>query len=286
MSNLRDLHRKGTSLLKDFDKPALEAKTILLKAAGFSEEKFYSAPELGISDKKRDKYLEMLGKRKRGMPLAYVIGTKEFWSMDFKIGRGVLIPRPETEGLVKKILDLYSGNEKMIIDIGTGCGNIALAAARELPGVKIVGLDVSEKAVSYAEKNARYHHLDNVRFIRGDMFRPFSKAVLKEKCGFIVCNPPYVAEKDWLTLDPQIRKFEPKQALVSGRDGYEFINQLIGEAPKYLKPGGYLIFETGKGQEDKVRSFFSEEWEHVECERDLAGIPRIFFAQRRNSLPF
>jgi release factor glutamine methyltransferase len=286
MSNLTELHKNGISLLKDFDKPALEAKIILLKASGVSEEKFYSEPELSISDKKRDEYLGMLEMRKRGMPLAYIIGTKEFWSLDFKVGRGVLIPRPETEGLVKKILDLYYGNEELIIDMGTGCGNIALSAAKELPETRVVGLDISEKAVSYAKKNSRYHHLDNVRFIQGDMFGPLSRSVLKKKCGIIVCNPPYVAEKEWLTLDPQIRKIEPKQALVSSQDGYEFINQLIYQAPEYLRPGGYLIFEIGKGQEDKVRSFFSEEWDRVECERDLAGIPRIFFAQRAYSLPF
>jgi release factor glutamine methyltransferase len=251
MSNLTELHKNGISLLKDFDKPALEAKIILLKASGVSEEKFYSEPELSISDKKRDEYLGMLEMRKRGMPLAYIIGTKEFWSLDFKVGRGVLIPRPETEGLVKKILDLYYGNEELIIDMGTGCGNIALSAAKELPETRVVGLDISEKAVSYAKKNSRYHHLDNVRFIQGDMFGPLSRSVLKKRCGIIVCNPPYVTEKEWLTLDPQIRKFEPKQALVSSQDGYEFINQLIYQAPEYLRPGGYLIFEIGKGQEEK-----------------------------------
>jgi len=235
MSTLRDLHERGTSLLRDFDKPSLEAKIILLKASRVSVEKFYSEPELKISDEKRAIYLRMMEKRKKRMPLAYVIGTKEFWSMDFKVGRGVLIPRPETEGLVKKILDLYSGNEGIILDVGTGCGNIALSAARELPGIRIVGLDISEKAVFYAKKNARYHHLGNVRFIAGDLFGPLNRSVLKRRCGIIVCNPPYVTEKEWLTLDPQIRKFEPKQALVSGQDGYEFINQLIRKAPEYLK---------------------------------------------------
>jgi len=286
MPTLRELHEKGISLLKDFDKPSLEAKIILLKACRVSEEEFYSEPELKVSGNKRDGYLEMLAKRKRGIPLAYAVGAKEFWSMDFKVGKGVLIPRPETEGVVKAVLDLYSGTEEMVIDIGTGCGNIALSSAREMPGVRIVGLDISEKAVSYAKQNARFHRLDNVQFIQGDLFGPLSHSVLQKRCGFIVCNPPYVSEKEWLTLDTQIRKFEPKQALVSGRDGYEFISRLVCEAPEYLRPGGYLIFEVGRGQERSVRNFFSEQWERVRCERDLAGIPRIFIAQMRNSLPF
>ncbi len=286
MPTLRELHEKGISLLKGFDKPSMEAKIILLKACCVSEEEFYSEPELEVSGHKRDEYLEMLEKRKRGIPLAYIVGTKEFWSMDFKVGKGVLIPRPETEGVVKAVLDFYSGTEEVVIDVGTGCGNIALSTARELSGVRIVGLDISEKAVSYAKKNARFHHLDNVRFIRGDLFGPFSRSVLQKRCGFIVCNPPYVTEEEWLTLDAQIRKFEPKQALVSGEDGYEFINRLVCEAPGYLRPGGYLIFEIGRGQEHNVRNFFSEQWEGVRCERDMAGIPRIFIAQIRNSLPF
>jgi len=102
---------------------------------------------------------------------------------------------------------------------------------------------------------------------------------LRRKCELIVSNPPYVAKREWSFLEPQIRDYEPKEALVSGRDGAEFINQLVRKASEYLKPEGYLLFEIGKGQENKVRSFFSKKWERVEIIKDLAGIKRIFLAR-------
>jgi len=149
MSSLGELHKKGISLLKELDKPALEAKVILLKAAGVSEERFFSEPNFQVSEEIKNEYFRMLEKRVKGKPLAYITGEKEFWSMDFKVGEGVLIPRPETEILVEKVLELYSGSKGIIVDMGTGCGNIALSLARELPGSKILGLDISDRAVYY-----------------------------------------------------------------------------------------------------------------------------------------
>jgi release factor glutamine methyltransferase len=279
MSSLGELHKKGISLLKELDKPALEAKVILLKAAGVSEERFFSEPNFQVSEEIKNEYFRMLEKRVKGKPLAYITGEKEFWSMDFKVGEGVLIPRPETEILVEKVLELYSGSKGIIVDMGTGCGNIALSLARELPGSKILGLDISDRAVYYAQKNAFLHHIQNVWFIVGDMFGALKKNVLRKKCELIVSNPPYVAQREWSSLEPQIRDHEPKEALVSGRDGTEFINQLVRKASEYLKPKGYLLFEIGKGQENKVKSFFSKKWERVEIIKDLAGIKRIFLAK-------
>jgi release factor glutamine methyltransferase len=267
------------AILRDFDEPALEAKVILLKTAGISEEKFYSEPELEVPDQKKEEYFKKLDQRKKGMPLAYIIGNKEFWSMGFKVGSGVLIPRPETEGLVEKTLELCARKREMVVDIGTGCGNVAVALAKERPESKIVGLDISAQAVGYARKNALFHDIQNVCFAVGDLFEPLKKTVMKKECGIIVSNPPYVDENDWVTLDLQIRNYEPKQALVSGEDGYAFINRLINQAPDYLMAGGYLIFEIGKGQEEKVKSFFTEKWADLQCMEDLAGIKRVILAK-------
>jgi len=279
MSTLDELQRKGVYLLKNLERPALEAKVILMKAAGIPEERFFSEPNFQVSEQIKNEYFRMLEKRVKGKPLAYITGEKEFWSMGFEVGEGVLIPRPETEILVEKVLELYYGGKGIIVDMGTGCGNIALSLARELPGSKILGLDISERAVYYAQKNASLHDIRNVWFMIGDMFQALKKNVLRKKCELIVSNPPYVAGREWSSLEPQIRDYEPKEALVSGRDGTEFINQLVRKASEYLKPEGYLLFEIGKGQENKVKSFFSKKWERVEIIKDLAGIKRIFLAK-------
>ncbi|HZX10759.1 MAG TPA: peptide chain release factor N(5)-glutamine methyltransferase, partial [Acidobacteriota bacterium] len=260
-------------------RPSLEAKIILLKTLGISEEKFFSEPDLEVSQHKRDVYFRRLDQRKKGKPLAYITGSKEFWSLDFKVGQGVLIPRPETEVLVEKALSLYSGKKGMVVDVGTGCGNVAVALAKEQPESEMVGIDISFQAVSYARKNALVHDTQNVWFVVGDLFEPLRKSVMKKESQIIVSNPPYVDEKDWGTLDPQIRDYEPKQALVSGQEGYAFIKRLIRQAPDYLMPGGYLIFEIGKGQEEKVKNFFTEKWASVRCLKDLAGIKRVFLAK-------
>ncbi|MFW6140877.1 MAG: peptide chain release factor N(5)-glutamine methyltransferase [Acidobacteriota bacterium] len=279
MSTLGELQRKGAYVLKDLERPSLEAKIILLKTLGISEEKFFSEPKLEVSKEKKDKYFRRLDQRKKGRPLAYITGSKEFWSLDFKVGQGVLIPRPETEVLVEKALPLYSGKKGMVVDVGTGCGNVAVALAKERPELETVGLDISAQAVDYARKNALVHDVQNVWFAVGDLFEPLKKYVMKKQGQIIVSNPPYVDEKDWGALDPQIRDYEPKQALVSGQEGYAFIKRLIRQAPDYLMPGGYLIFEIGKGQEDKVKSFFTTRWESVQCVEDLAGIKRVFLAK-------
>ena len=280
MITLQELLQKGISELKGVDNPGLEAKVILLNTFGISEEKLYSDPESEVSEKKKDLYFRKLEQRAKGMPLAYITGTKEFWSMEFKVGKGVLIPRPETEILVEKIIELDYGREGIIIDIGTGCGSVAVSAAKERPESMVLGIDVSYKAVCFAQENAAFHHIQNVWFVVGEIFAPLNKSVMKKECGFIVSNPPYVDEKEWHTLEPQIRNYEPKEALVSDQRGYEFVEKLIRQAPDYLRPGGYLIFEIGKGQEHRIMSFFTNSWEDVECHKDLAGIPRIFVARK------
>jgi release factor glutamine methyltransferase len=279
-STLRELHRKGISLLSKKNKPSLESKTILLNTTDITEEKFYSEPDFEVTPKKINEFFKKLEQRKKGMPIAYLTGSKEFWSMDFEVGSGVLIPRPETEVLIEKALELCSEKKEMMVDIGTGCGNVAVALAKEKPGSTIVGLDISFQAIRYARKNAVVHNVQNVEFAVGDLFAPFKKNMMEKECRIIVSNPPYVGEKDWMALEPQIRDHEPKQALVSGEEGTAFIKRLISQAPDYLMPGGYLLFEIGKGQEEKVRSFFNRKWKRVSCLEDLAGIKRVFQAER------
>jgi release factor glutamine methyltransferase len=279
LSSIQDLYLKGKALLEKATNPPLEAKIILLKCLGLSEESFYTHPNHSVSEAQSLEYLNMVSKRAEGMPLAYVIEEKEFWSIPFRVCPGVLIPRPETELLVEKVLELSSRRKELIVDLGTGAGNIAVSLARELSAAEIVATDVSKKALDVAVENAARQKVSSVRFEKGNLFEPLEKLRLQEKCDMIVSNPPYVSEPEWQSLQDEIRLYEPEEALVAGRTGLEFITNLVKGAPSFLKPGGYLCLEIGYGHKEKTLSLFGDDWHDLRSYEDLSGIPRVITAQ-------
>lgn len=276
MSTLQELFSKGKSLLKDLPNPALEVKLLLLESTSIQEEQFYSFPENKLSRAEERRFYKLVSKRLTGFPLPYLTGVKEFWSIPFSVSPGVLIPRPETELIVEKVLELSLRENETIVDIGTGCGNIAVSLAKELPQARIVATDTAKKALRLAKLNASRHKISNIIFARGSLFSALKKLRLEGKCDFIVSNPPYITEEEWPKLDVEIKNHEPKSALVAGKSGLEVISKLIQRAPPYLKPGGFLLVEIGIGQRDKVLSFFdsSSVWEKVNFFKDLNGISR------------
>lgn len=276
MSTLQELFSKGKSLLKDLPNPALEVKLLLLESTSIQEEQFYSFPENKLSRAEERRFYKLVSKRLTGFPLPYLTGVKEFWSIPFSVSPGVLIPRPETELIVEKVLELSLRENETIVDIGTGCGNIAVSLAKELPQARVVATDTAKKALRLARLNASRQKISNIIFARGSLFSALKKLRLEGKCDFIVSNPPYITEEEWPKLDVEIRDREPKSALVAGKSGLEVISKLIQRAPPYLKPGGFLLVEIGIGQRDKVLSFFdsSSVWEKVNFFKDLNGISR------------
>jgi release factor glutamine methyltransferase len=283
LNSIQDLYSRGKILLEKAANPYLEARIILLKSLGISEVSFYVNPNRSISEAQKEEYLQSVSKRAEGMPLAYIIEEKEFWSIPFKVCPGVLIPRPETELLVEKVLELSSGKRELIVDLGTGAGNIAVSLASELPEAEIVATDVSQKALDVAAENAARLNLSSIRFEKGGLFEPLEKLRLQEKCDMIVSNPPYVSESEWPLLQDDIRLYEPEDALVAGRTGLEFIQSLIEGSPSFLKPGGYLCLEIGHGQKEKSLSLFGDNWGAVHSYNDLSGIPRVITAQLNRS---
>jgi len=277
LSTLQELFSKGRSLLKDLPNPDLEAKLLLLESTSIQTEQFYSFPENKLSRAEERRFYKLVSKRLTGFPLPYITGVKEFWSIPFSVSHGVLIPRPETELIVEKVLELSSREHETIVDIGTGCGNIAVSLAKELPQAQIVATDTAKKALRLAKLNASRQKISNIVFARGSLFSALKRLRLEGKCDFIVSNPPYITEEEWPKLDVEIRDHEPKSALVAGKSGLEVINRLIQGAPPYLKPGGFLLVEIGIGQKDKVLSFFdsSSVWEKVNFFKDLNGISRV-----------
>lgn len=281
MSTIQELLHKGRVLLEDFPLPSLEVKILLQKAAVIPEKTIYASPEKRLSRRQERQFFKLVSKRRMGFPLSYLTGEKEFWSITFRVAPGVFIPRPETELIVEKVLGLSSGDEETIVDMGTGCGNIAISLARELPQAKIFATDTSQKALKVARLNAELQDVHQIHFARGSLFSPLEKQDLKLKCDFIVSNPPYVSEGEWERLSQEIRNHEPKKAVVAGETGLEFIQKLIRGAPLFLRSGGYLLFEIGEGQKANVLSFFDSGWKEAECFKDLAQIPRVVAAQRK-----
>ena len=279
MSTVHELLQEGRSLLHGVPAPAIEAKVLLLQAAGLSEVEFLASPQRIIRAKDEQRYRRLLERRLTGVPLAYVIGRKEFWSMLFRVKPGVLIPRPETELLVEKTLELAGGRKVTIVDIGTGSGNIALALAKELPAARIVATDVSARALRVAGLNAQDHGLENVAFVRGSLFSALGGLGLEGSCDFIVCNPPYVSAADWDSMSCEVRDHEPRRAFLGGRTGLDFIRRLIKGSPAFLKPHAHLLFEVGYGQAAAAVSLLGPGWTDVKSSADLRGIPRVLTAR-------
>jgi len=290
LKNIQELFERGKDLLKSHAYAGVEARVLLCKSASISAETFHADGNRKLTRGQERKFLRLVSKRLSGIPISYLTNEREFWSLSFEVYPGVLIPRPESELIVEKVVELSSKRKKsssksdktneIIADIGTGSGNIAISLARELPGVQVVASDISKTALNVARMNAQNLGVSNVTFAQGSLFGPLDRFKLRGKCDFIVSNPPYVARKDWETLQPEVRDFEPKRALVAGETGLEFIQKLVKGAPKYLKPGGYLVFEIGYGQREDVLILFnkSNKWSSVLCFDDLSGIPRIIVA--------
>jgi release factor glutamine methyltransferase len=275
---LQDLFRHGVGLLQDRPQSVLEAKVLLLRAALLSEEDFFAAPQALLSAKTEAFFLRLVTRRKEGVPLSYLTGTKEFWSIPLRVSPSVLIPRPETEILVEKVLELSSRERENILDLGTGSGNIAIALAKELPRARIFAADISARALNVARRNAALQKIRHVDFVRSNLFSAFRKT--GARFDFIVSNPPYVSRRDWDGLPAEIRDFEPRLALLAGESGLEFVRRLVRRAGSFLKPGGYLVFEIGDGQRDAVIALFGRRWTEIETAWDLAGKPRVITARR------
>lgn len=275
---LADLYRTGVALLDDRPQAGLEAKVLLLRAAGLTEEKYLAAPGHPCSPKAEGHFRRLVEKRLAGAPLAYLTGVKEFWSIPFEVTPSVLVPRPETEVLVEKVLELASRANDTILDVGTGSGCIAVALAKELPRAHIQAVDISESALRVARRNASRQKAKHIQFHKSDLFSAFRGT--GALFDFIVSNPPYISRGEWDGLPPEVRDFEPRRALLAGESGLEMIERLVRRAGAFLSPGGYVIFEIGEGQRDKVLGLFGKRWTEIETAWDLAGKPRVITARR------
>jgi release factor glutamine methyltransferase len=218
-------------------------------------------------------------RRLEGEPMQYICGETEFYRMPFYVNRNVLIPRPETELLVEKAVQLAPMVRRpRMLDVGTGSGVIAVALAHEWPDAVVTATDLSKDALEVARRNAeRLGFTNRIRFLQGDLLGP----VAGEQFEFVISNPPYVPESDRATLDVEVRNYEPAQALFAGDDGLAVYRRLIPAAFSALVPGGYVLLEIGYGQQEAIRALLAGAgFNGIEFIEDLQKIPRVAVARR------
>lgn len=257
------------------DSPRLDAELLLARALDVPRSYLFAHPEDCMDPAAADRLFDAIGRRLSGMPMAYITGEKEFWSMSLIVSPETLVPRAETEVLVEQaLMRIPRRAELQVLDLGTGTGAIALAIARERPACQLVATDVSAGAIAVARENARQLGIPNVRFLAGDWIEP----VAGMQFDLIVSNPPYVASGD-----PHLAKLrhEPRAALAAGEDGLDAIRRIAGDAPAVLRPDGVLLLEHGADQADAVAAILAAAgWSAVTNVRDLAGLPRVTIATR------
>ena len=259
------------------ESPRLDAEVLLAEALNCKRIELYTAFSEIVEDEPRGVFRELVKRRSQGTPVAYLVGRREFYSLDFQVTPDVLIPRPETEFLVVRLLDLAGAGSRpvRICDLGTGSGIIAIAAAVHLPNARITAVDICPKALQVAASNARTHNVaDRIEFIQSDLF----EAVPAEsRFDFIVSNPPYVMESEFESLARDVRDYEPQQALVAGPRGTEVIERMLPQAAQRLEPGGHLLIEIGPSTYDAALELIAatDALCPGETIKDLARLPRV-----------
>jgi release factor glutamine methyltransferase len=217
-------------------------------------------------------YSALIERRATREPVAFIIGRREFWGLDFDVSPDVLIPRPETELIVEAACDRLSRRDavRTIVDVGTGSGCLAIALAREFPDARVLAIDISAAALGVATRNAERHGVDRrVTFVRGDLLESVQGPV-----DLVVANPPYVPSG--VELSPDIVRFEPAIALYSGSDGLTLVKRLVSSVRPRLADGGLFVVEFGLGQDDEVDTLARDAgWQEIEIREDLQGIPRV-----------
>jgi release factor glutamine methyltransferase len=224
-------------------------------------------------------YDRLVLRRSRREPVAYIVGHREFFGREFAVSPAVLVPRPETEVLVEAALERIANVESpRIVDVGTGSGCIAITLALEAPHARVRATDTSAAALDVAQRNARRLGADDqIAFVRESLLDPDSGGPF----DLIVSNPPYIATVDRDALPPEVRLFEPGEALFGGADGLAVVRPLVAAAERVLRPGGWLAIEIGAGQANAVSALVeTPAWRRLELRQDLQGIPRVALAER------
>lgn len=277
MKTVLELLQRSTDFLekKGVPESRLNAELLLASVLHCKRLNLYLMFDRPLSDDETEKYRTLIIERSTRKPIQYILGKVEFFGMEFTVNESVLIPRPETELLVEQVIEsAKTYNANTILDIGTGSGCIAIAAAKALPSVTVTAVDVSEQAIALAKQNATQNGMtENICFFVSDIIKI---PKLSKKYDIIVSNPPYISAPDYSLLEPELTDYEPKIALTDDADGFTFYRKIISLAKKSLNPGGVLLFEIAFSQGEKVLTLMRENG-FTEClvVKDYSNLDRI-----------
>lgn len=282
MSDIAENLRISTSRLadKEIDDPARQAASLLALAIKRDRTFLIAHPEYELTTDEQRLFDGFLERRAGREPLQYIRGTQEFYGLEFDVGPDILIPRPETEILVEKAIDLIGElPASRVCEVGVGSGCISVSILYQVRNAFAVGLDISDAALKMTAHNAEKHSVsDRLKLLRSDVF----EALTAEKFDLVVSNPPYIPKIEYDHLQPEVRDFEPVSALTDDGDGLSIIGKIVYRSPHHLSSEGLLLMEIGFGQAEKVSEMFDHDiWNDVEIIPDLQSIPRVVMAQLR-----
>lgn len=268
------------------ESPRLEAEVLLAHARSCQRIELYTCFGDPAAAELRTKFRELVRRRSEGVPVAYLVGHREFFSLDFRVTPDVLIPRPETEFLVMAVLDHLkargpAGQRVDVADVGTGSGIIAISIARHAPQARLTAIDVSPQALAVAKDNAkRLGVAERVEFVHGDLFAAIPP---EQSFDIIASNPPYVSSKELAALPREVKAYEPELALAAGESGTAVIERLIPQAAERLAPGGSVLLEISPMLQQRVEALIAAEGrlEMGPTLKDLAGLARVVQARRK-----
>jgi release factor glutamine methyltransferase len=270
--------QQAAQQLKMSQSPRLDAEVMLAHILNVPRSYLYAHFSDVLSAEVQTQFEVLLSRRLSGEPIAYLLGHKEFWSMELIVTPDTLIPRPETEVLVELALaKLPAGQVQRVADLGTGSGAIALAIAKSRPHWEILAVDESPAALAVAEQNAKNHQITNITFHRGH----WCKALPLEPVHAIISNPPYLKEDDPHLRDDGV-KYEPKCALVAGKDGLAALTEIINHAYDHIWFGGFIMLEHGAGQRAAVVALMENAgYTGLQYYSDSAGIERVVIGMKQ-----
>jgi release factor glutamine methyltransferase len=277
--NVREALLEGRRLLESIgsDEAPLESELLLMHAMRVDRVHLFQRLNYPLPPRTEQRFRRCLDRRADHEPTAYIIGTREFFGLEFEVTRAALIPRPETEVLVQIAAEWLRRNRPgapvTVADVGVGCGTIAVALATELPNARLIAIDTSKRALALARRNSERHGVaDRIEFAHGSILAPLTR-----KVDVIASNLPYVRTSDWLDLPPEIHDYEPRSALDGGPDGFRLIRRLLQQAPDRLTPGGALFAEIGDDEGADATSAAKRSFPdaRIEVRPDLAGLDRV-----------
>ncbi|MDF1758402.1 MAG: peptide chain release factor N(5)-glutamine methyltransferase [Legionellaceae bacterium] len=281
MTSIRDVLASGRKALDNSSSsPRIDLEILLCQVLNTNQAFLYTHPEKNLSSNEEVKFKSMVEARAKGMPIAYLTGEKEFWSLPLRVSEATLIPRPETELLVEKALSILDeSSEIRVLELGTGSGAIAIALAHTRPNWHITAVERSAQALNVAIKNAERLGIKNIKFIFSDWFSKVDEVVFDA----VISNPPYIAEGDPHLFSGDLR-FEPNDALISEGNGLQSLQYIIKRSYNYLTPNGVILLEHGFDQRVAVEELLQQNgYLEIKCWQDLQNQDRVSFGTKRKN---